>query len=232
VKRELRKEKGNPKAFSRTFVAEIDGKIVGRFVLKYRDLHLGERIYVRTAAVTGVCTDPDYRKRGVATILLNAGLEFAKNDGAACSGLFTAINGPAQRVYSKLGFLDIEKFQIQSKLIDFRFMFLGRLKARSGLLKHSKLAMCSLKDWNKVVVLEILGEDTIAFKHRGANFQPLESPKKKDVVISTDAKTLYELMDAGTSWKDVANSGKLKIKQGIQEDVEKAFQILQWNWLE
>lgn len=158
VKRELRKEKGNPKAFSKTFVAEIDGRIVGQFVLEYRDLHLGEGIYIRTAAIIGVCTDPDYRKRGVATTLLSAGLEFAKNDGAACSGLFTAINGPAQRVYSKLGFLDIETFQIQSKLIDSRFMFLGRLKARSGLLKRSKLAMCSLKDWNKVVVLEILGK--------------------------------------------------------------------------
>jgi ribosomal protein S18 acetylase RimI-like enzyme len=231
VKRELRKEKEDPEPFSKTFVAELDGKIVGQLVLEYKDLHLGEGVYVKTAAITGVCTDPDYRKKGVATTLLRVGLEFAKDNGVACSGLFTAISGPAQRLYSKLGFLDIETFQVQSQLVDFRFMFLSRLKARSRRLKRLRPAMCSLKNWNKVVVLEILGQGVIAFKHCGTSFKPLESPKKKDVVVSTDAETLYELMD-GASWKDAVRSGKLNIKQGIEDDVTRVMRILQWNWLE
>lgn len=232
MKRELEKEKENPEASSKTLVAEIDGKVAGQLVVEYKDLHLGEGIYVKTAAITGVCTDPDYRRRGVATALLRAGLEFAENDGVACAALFTAISGLAQRIYSRCGFMDIETFLVQSQLVDFRFMFLSRLKARSRRLKRLRPAMFSLKNWDKVVVLEILGQGSVAFKHCATGFEPLKSPKKKDVVVSTDVETLYELMDGGVSWKDVVSSGKLKIKQGIGEDISKVMRILQWDWLE
>lgn len=64
---------------------------------------------------TGICTDPLYEKRGIASVLFNDLMgEFIKI-GAAYSTLFTGTENHAQRLYLKTGFRPARYFSIMKK---------------------------------------------------------------------------------------------------------------------
>ena len=53
---------------------------------------------------TGICTDPEFEKRGIATVLFNQLMQEFINVGAQFSTLFTGDSNHAQRLYSRTGF--------------------------------------------------------------------------------------------------------------------------------
>jgi len=64
---------------------------------------------------TGICVDPNYGKRGIATVLFNDLMcEFIK-EGAAFSTLFTGVDNHAQRLYKRTGFEVRRTFAIMKK---------------------------------------------------------------------------------------------------------------------
>ena len=64
---------------------------------------------------TGICVDPNFEKRGIATVLFNDLMcEFVK-EGAAFSTLFTGIDNHAQRLYKRTGFNVKRTFAIMKK---------------------------------------------------------------------------------------------------------------------
>ena len=66
---------------------------------------------------TGICTDPLYEKRGIASVLFNDLMgEFIKV-GAAYSTLFTGTENHAQRLYLKTGFRPARYFAIMKKVL-------------------------------------------------------------------------------------------------------------------
>ena len=66
---------------------------------------------------TGICTDPLYEKRGIASVLFNDLMgEFIKV-GAAYSTLFTGTENHAQRLYLKTGFRPARYFAIMKKTV-------------------------------------------------------------------------------------------------------------------
>ncbi len=66
---------------------------------------------------TGICVDPNFGKRGIATVLFNDLMcEFVK-EGAAFSTLFTGIDNHAQRLYKRTGFNVKRTFAIMKKEI-------------------------------------------------------------------------------------------------------------------
>lgn len=56
--------------------AFLDGQFVGGYMHLKRFLNI-EEISLSTGCISGVCTDPDFRQRGVATALMRNALEFA-----------------------------------------------------------------------------------------------------------------------------------------------------------
>lgn len=64
---------------------------------------------------TGICTDPLYEKRGIATVLFNDLMEAFLRVGAAYSTLFTGTENHAQRLYLKTGFCPARYFSIMKK---------------------------------------------------------------------------------------------------------------------
>ena len=66
---------------------------------------------------TGICTDPTYEQRGIATVLFNDLMaEFIKV-GAKYSSLFTGTENHAQRLYLKTGFRPARHFAMLRKAL-------------------------------------------------------------------------------------------------------------------
>ena len=64
---------------------------------------------------TGICTDPEFEKRGIATVLFNDLMCEFKKIGAQYSSLFTGTENHAQRLYLHTGFRPARYFAILRK---------------------------------------------------------------------------------------------------------------------
>ncbi len=67
---------------------------------------------------TGICTDPLYEKRGIASVLFNDLMGEFIRVGAAYSTLFTGTQNHAQRLYLKTGFVPARQFTIMHKTLE------------------------------------------------------------------------------------------------------------------
>jgi ribosomal protein S18 acetylase RimI-like enzyme len=84
----------------RTFVAEADGRLVGT-----ARVELAERPYFRIADIRRVYVVPGWRRRGVATQLMRAAEQAARDAGAKEARLsVVAENAAALRLYEALGY--------------------------------------------------------------------------------------------------------------------------------
>ncbi len=66
---------------------------------------------------TGICTDPLYEKRGIATVLFNLLMWEFVQEGAAFSTLFTGDTNHAQRLYERTGFRVVRRFALMAKAL-------------------------------------------------------------------------------------------------------------------
>ncbi|MBQ8094901.1 MAG: GNAT family N-acetyltransferase, partial [Clostridia bacterium] len=63
---------------------------------------------------TGICTDPEYEHRGIATVLFSMLMaEFAR-EGAAFSTLFTGADNRAQQIYARAGMRIVRHFTLMT----------------------------------------------------------------------------------------------------------------------
>ena len=63
---------------------------------------------------TGICTDPLYERRGIATVLFNLLMQAFVEEGAAFSTLFTGVENHAQKIYLNAGMRPVRRFSIMS----------------------------------------------------------------------------------------------------------------------
>lgn len=90
---------------AKLFTATLDNKPVG--IMRVSIQKLGE------AWLQAARTDPNYRRRGIATALTNACLKWAENKGAKTARLSTdSDNYAAQKVLETLGFTQVSDFLI------------------------------------------------------------------------------------------------------------------------
>ncbi|MBQ9252704.1 MAG: GNAT family N-acetyltransferase [Clostridia bacterium] len=64
---------------------------------------------------TGICTDPLYEKKGIATVLFNALMQEFIAQGAQFSTIFTGAENHARKVYERTGFRPVRSFAIMRK---------------------------------------------------------------------------------------------------------------------
>ena len=67
---------------------------------------------------SGICTDPLYERRGLATILFHLLMQEFIAIGAAFSTLFTGDDNHAQRIYANCGFRVVRRFVVMQKEIE------------------------------------------------------------------------------------------------------------------
>jgi GNAT superfamily N-acetyltransferase len=215
------------------FEAVADGKPVSHVSLEFKQLHHGEGVYLKTAGVGGVCTDSDYRKKGIVTHLMKLALECGQREGLSNASLFTGLDIPAHRLYQRLGFVDVMTLRTYTKYVDYSFVFARWLRFHNRLLKDHRIAAKKLEGWEKSVVVQLGEAGTFSFKFRKNRFRRLRKPPKRaDVEFSTDLETYTKLLRAVLSWEDAIESGKLVLKRGEPADVEMVKRILHWSWEE
>jgi len=215
------------------FIGEVDGKPVSSVLLVSKKLHFGERVYVKTGGISAVCTDSDHRKRGVVTNLLKLSLNYAEGSGASNSSLYTDLGSPAQRIYSRLGFIDIATERTYIRYLDFPFAFARWIRMLNRRLKDSKIATRKLQGWEKSVVIELKEQaDPLAFRFRRGSFERLKKPPKNpDIVLSSDILTYTRILREGViDWEQATKTGKLTFKRGEPADIETLKRILRWMW--
>lgn len=66
---------------------------------------------------TGIFTDPEYGRRGIATVLFHSLMQEFIAEGATFSTLFTGENNPARRIYLGAGFRSVKRFAVMTKKI-------------------------------------------------------------------------------------------------------------------
>jgi ribosomal protein S18 acetylase RimI-like enzyme len=215
------------------FIGEIKGKLVSGVELEFKKLHLGEEVYVKTGGIAGVCTDSDYRRRGIVTNLMKQALNYTKQSGISNSALFTDLDIPAHRIYSRFGFIDITTRELFVKYLDYPFVFKRWIRRRNRLLKHAKIAQRKLRGWEKSIVIELKDIGTLCFRFRRGRFQVLKkSPKTPDIIFYTDVKTYTRVSHGAIAWEEAVRSGKLVVKKGEPTDIEMLMRILRWIWEE
>lgn len=97
---------------------EEGGKDVSHLYLGPRRVRVGARGEVRMAGISGVATDPEFRRRGLAGRVFRRAMEEIGHEGYSCLGLFTGIDIVAHRLYRTFGFTDIGRERPGFKLLD------------------------------------------------------------------------------------------------------------------
>lgn len=214
------------------FIGEIDGKPVSCVEMVSKQLHLGEDVYLKTSGISGVCTDSDYRHKGIVTNLMKLSLNHAENSGASNSSLYTGLDIPAHRIYSRLGFIDIMTRRIYIKYLDHPFIFVRWIRMLNRQLKDSKIATRKLQGWEKTVTIELKEVGPMAFRFRKGRFERLKKqPKKPDIALSTDILTWTMITREGAlNWEQAVKTRKLTWKHGEPADIETLKRILRWTW--
>ncbi len=215
------------------FVGEVEGKLASAVTVEFKKLHLGEEVYLKVGGIAGVCTDSDYRRKGIVTNLMKQALNYSKQSGVSNSALFTDLDIPAHRIYSRLGFVDIVNSQSFVKFFDYPFIFRWWIRRRNRLLRYAKMARRKLKGWEKSVVMEIKGVCTLSFRFRRGRFQMLKKPPRTpDVIFSTDLPTCAREFSGAMQWEEAVRTGKLVFKKGEPADRDMLKRIFTWEWEE
>ncbi|MBR1586046.1 MAG: GNAT family N-acetyltransferase [Clostridia bacterium] len=63
---------------------------------------------------TGICTDPTYERRGIATVLFNLLMQAFVEEGARFTTLFTGLDNHARRVYERAGLRPVRQFALMA----------------------------------------------------------------------------------------------------------------------
>jgi GNAT superfamily N-acetyltransferase len=213
------------------FLGIADNKPASHVSIELMQLHHGENVYLKTAGIGGVCTDSDYRKKGVVTNLMNLALAHAQREGFSNASLFTGITIPAHRIYLRLGFVDVLTTRFYTKFIDYPFVFSRWIRYINRSLKDSKVAARKLEQWQKSVVIRLKEVGSLSFRLKGTRFQRLDKlPKQADVDFSTDLQTYTSIRRELVKWSDAVKARKLVVNRGEPVDIEMLNRILTWSW--
>jgi len=213
------------------FVGVIDGKLASHVSMEFKQLHHGEGVYLKTGGIGGVCTDSDYRKKGMVTNLMKFILEHAQQQGVSNASLYTSLDIPAHRIYQRLGFVDVMTWRTYIKFIQYPYVFARWLRHLNRSLKDSKIAARKLEGWEKTVIIQLKEVGTLSFRFRKKRFQRLKKPPKRvDIEFSTDSETYTKIMRGVVQWEDAVKAEKLIVKRGELADIEMFKRILHWRW--
>ncbi len=147
--------------------------------------------------------------------------------------MFTDVDIPAHRIYSRLGFVDITTEKSFIKYLDYPFVFKQWIRRRNRLLKYAKIAKRKLQGWEKSVVIELTDIGRLCFRFKRGRFQTLKKPPKTpDIIFSTSVSTYTRVSVGAIEWEEAVKTGKLVVEKGEPADIEMLKRILKWIWEE
>lgn len=213
------------------FLGIIGGTPTSHVSVEFKELHHGEGVYLRTAGIGGVCTDSDYRKKGIATNVMRLALDYAMQKGLSNASLFTGTDLPARRIYQRFGFIDILTWRIYIRYLDYPSVFRKWILHFNRDIKESKIATRKLSGWEKSVVINLKEVGTLSFRVKGTRLQRLAKPPRRvNIQFSVDLETYAKILRGVVQWENAVSEGKLRVERGDQQDIEMLKRILNWRW--
>lgn len=103
--------------WTRVFAEESD-RDVSHLLYAPRELQVGPRAAVRMAAIGGVSTDREFRRRGLAGQVFDRAMEEIRKEGYSCVALYTSTRIVAHRMYRRFGLADVVRSPRGYKLLD------------------------------------------------------------------------------------------------------------------
>jgi len=94
------------------FIAENeDHEIVACLFVVWRELHIGDGIFIKVGGISGVCTHPNYRRQGFMTLLLSKAHKYIREKGGVLSCLFTSekIYPNAYKLFKEMGYVEAQR---------------------------------------------------------------------------------------------------------------------------
>jgi ribosomal protein S18 acetylase RimI-like enzyme len=108
---------------SAAFVARFNGKAIGHVQMVFRNLKLGDSIFVKLACIGNVCILPEYRQKDVARELLDHVHNQISNMALPLAALLVQPGSRAWSLYSKQGYRDVYLLEdVNCELEDIRRM--------------------------------------------------------------------------------------------------------------
>ena len=214
----------------RSLVAEIEGEVASNVTVELKDLHLGEGVYIKTGGIAGVCTCSDFRRKGIVTNLFEQCLKYVENSGVSNSSLYTGIMLPAHRIYTRKGFINVEKWSAYVKILDLASYFRSWIRNLNRYVKSSKIAQETLLNWDRCIVFE-LRERTVCFRFKHGRFKTLPRPPRSvDIAVATTHETLARVMWGGEEMRKAIETQKMQVKKGTESDLHVLRKILTGIW--
>lgn len=230
VQRWLRRANKASAGWFRSFVAEIEGEVASNVTVELKELHLGEGVYIKSGGIAGVCTCSESRRKGIVTNLLEQCLKYVENSGVSNSSLYTGIMLPAHRIYTRKGFINVEKWSAYVKILDCAQYFRSWIRSLNRYVKSSKIAQETLQNWDRCIVFE-LAERTICFRFKHGRFKVLSKPPRSvDIAIITTTRTLARIMWGGEEMRKALETQKVQVKKGTEADLQILRKILTGIW--
>lgn len=93
------------------FIAKINDKTIGHVQMVFRNLKIGDSIFLRLACIGNVCVLPEYRQKDVARELLDHVHNQVSNMGLSLAALLVQPGSSAFSLYRKQGYKDVYLFE-------------------------------------------------------------------------------------------------------------------------
>jgi GNAT superfamily N-acetyltransferase len=213
------------------FVCKVKGRTVSHIDIEFKDLHLGEGVYLKTGGIGGVCTCSDYRRKGIMTDMMQQTLDYVKSTGASNSALYTGLMLSAHRIYERSGFCDVQTWPFYLRILDFTYVFRLWLRDLNRVVKASRIAQKTLKGWNRTMVFHFEEFGVQSFRFNRSRFQRMHKPPKNaDIVIAISLETLFRVMWGELGFEDARKTGKILVKRGGETDLQMLRRILVRIW--
>lgn len=90
-----------------TVIASLEGSDVGRITVPHVSLQFPTGVWAPLAGISGVGVDESARRRGIANAMMQHVVQFARDGGYTCSGVATAHDNQARRLYARAGYVHL-----------------------------------------------------------------------------------------------------------------------------
>lgn len=211
-------------------MAEVEGEVASNVTVELKKLHFGEGVHIKSGGIAGVCTCSDFRRKGIVTNLLDQCLKYVENSGVSNSSLYTGGMLPAHRIYTREGFVDVEKWSAYVKFLDLASYFRLWIRNLNRYVKSSNIAQKTLQNLDRCIAFEFR-EVTICFRLKNGRFKMLPKPPRSvDIQVAMTTETLARVMWGGDEMEEIIATGKMKVKKGTEADLQVLRKLLTGIW--
>ena len=194
-----------------TFVATVDGTVAAAVTIEYLTL-LVDGVPIRTGGIAGVATRWDYRRRGLATRVLDVCHRRLRERGISNATLFTGRNLPAIRIYERTGYSEVADWVRFLEVRDPVRWIGERFVYRSEWLPRTPFGRETLQGWEgRVLIVTPRWSCTITLEGKRFHVRPGRRGRPT-VIMRGDAEAVLDCFGNRLHYDASLRSGRVTLR--------------------